>query len=106
MPHVTGDTRQILIINIFGRKRPLYRIDETYEHMGIENLFSRGISLEDLTDYNLARTLGKSKSSLDKAIKAKVKEAYACSPDAEAASAQLIKEQTSEHFVITGRVVA
>ena len=54
-----GTRIKALVINIFGRKRPLYRIDESYEHMDIENLFGRGISLEDLTDYNLARALDK-----------------------------------------------
>ena len=54
-----GKRIKALVINIFGRKRPLYRIDESYEHMDIENLFGRGISLEDLTDYNLARALDK-----------------------------------------------
>lgn len=54
-----GTRVKALIINIFGRKRPLYRIDETYEHMDIENLFGRDITLEDLTDYNLARALDK-----------------------------------------------
>jgi len=58
--HMSPGTRiKALIINIFSRKRPLYRIDETYEHMDIENLFGRGICLEDLTDYNLARALDK-----------------------------------------------
>ncbi len=58
--HMSPGTRiKALIINIFGRKRPLYRIDETYEHMDLENLFGRGIGLEDLTDYNLARALDK-----------------------------------------------
>jgi transposase len=58
--HMSPGTRvKALIINIFGRKRPLYRIDETYEQMDIENLFGRGISLDDLTDYNLARALDK-----------------------------------------------
>ena len=54
-----GKRIKALVINIFGRKRPLYRINESYEHMDIENLFGRGISLEDLTDYNLARALDK-----------------------------------------------
>ena len=54
-----GKRIKALVINIFGRKRPLYRIDESYEHMDIENLFGRGISLNDLTDYNLARALDK-----------------------------------------------
>ncbi len=35
-----GTRVKALVINIFGRKRPLYRIDETYEHMDIENLSS------------------------------------------------------------------
>lgn len=54
-----GSRIKALVINIFGRRRPLYRIDESYEHMDIENLFGRGINLEDLTDYNLARALDK-----------------------------------------------
>ncbi|MEW5784405.1 MAG: IS1634 family transposase [Bacillota bacterium] len=54
-----GKRIKAIVINIFGRRRPLYRIDEFYEHMDIENLFGRGVSLEELTDYNLARTLDK-----------------------------------------------
>ncbi len=37
----------------------MYQLDEFYEHMDIENLFGRGISLDDLTDYNMARALDK-----------------------------------------------
>lgn len=48
-----------LVINIFGRKRPLYRLHEFYEYMDVENLFGKGIRREDLTDYNLARALDK-----------------------------------------------
>jgi len=54
-----GKRTKALMINIFGRKRPLYRIDEFYENMDTENLFGKGICLEDLTDYNLARALDK-----------------------------------------------
>jgi len=41
-----------------------------------------------------------------KEIKAKMKETYACAPDAEAACAQFIKEHRDEHFSIKGRVVS
>jgi transposase len=54
-----GKRIKALLINIFGRKRPLYRIDEFYENMDTENLFGKGVSLEDLTDYNLAQALDK-----------------------------------------------
>lgn len=54
-----GKRVKALIINIFGRKRPLSRIDEFYEHMDIENLFGKDICLKDLSDYNLARALDK-----------------------------------------------
>lgn len=54
-----GKRTKALMINIFGHKRPLYRIDEFYENMDTENLFGKGIRLEDLTDYNLARALDK-----------------------------------------------
>jgi|GEM_PF-5181675 len=32
---------------------------EFYQHMDVENLFGRGVSLDDLTDYNMARALDK-----------------------------------------------
>jgi len=54
MPYVARKTVKAIVVNIFSRKRPLYRIDEFYENMDTENLFGRGISLDDLTDYNLA----------------------------------------------------
>lgn len=54
-----GTRIKALVINIFGRRRPLYRLDEFYEHMDVENLFGKGVSLDDLTDYNLARALDK-----------------------------------------------
>ena len=54
-----GTRIKALVINIFGHRKPLYRLDEFYEHMDIENLFGKGIRLEDLTDYNMARALDK-----------------------------------------------
>ncbi len=54
-----GTRIKALVINIFGRQRPLYRLAEFYEHMDIENLFGKGIHLDDLTDYNMARALDK-----------------------------------------------
>ncbi len=54
-----GTRIKALVINIFGRRRPLYRLDEFYQHMDVENLFGKGVSLDDLTDYNLARALDK-----------------------------------------------
>lgn len=54
-----GTRIKALVINIFGRRRPLYRLDEFYEHMDVENLFGKGVRLDDLTDYNLARALDK-----------------------------------------------
>ncbi len=46
-----------LVINIFGRKRPLYRLHEFYEYMDVENLFGKGIRREDLTDYPIISTI-------------------------------------------------
>ncbi len=54
-----GTRIKALVINIFGHRKPLYRLDEFYEHMDIENLFGKGIHLADLTDYNMARALDK-----------------------------------------------
>lgn len=54
-----GERVKVMVINIFSHRRPLYRIDEAYRHMDIENLFGRGISLDDLKDYNMARALDK-----------------------------------------------
>ncbi len=54
-----GKRLKAIMINIFDHKRPLYRIDEFYENMDTENLFGKGITLEDLTDHNLARALDK-----------------------------------------------
>lgn len=54
-----GTHIKALVINIFGRQRPLYRLAEFYEHMDIENLFGKGIHLDDLTDYSMARALDK-----------------------------------------------
>jgi len=54
-----GTRIKALVINIFGRQKPLYRLDEFFENMDIENLFGKGIHREDLTDYNMARALDK-----------------------------------------------
>ena len=54
-----GTRIKALIINIFGRQRPLYRLAEFYENMDIENLFGKGVRLDDLTDYSMARALDK-----------------------------------------------
>lgn len=54
-----GTRIKAMVINIFGGRKPLYRIDEFYYKMDIENLFGKGICLEDLTDYNMARGLDK-----------------------------------------------
>ena len=48
-----GTRIKALVINIFGHRKPLYSLDEFYEHMDIENLFGKGIRREDLTDYNM-----------------------------------------------------
>ena len=48
-----------MVVNMFGGRKPLYRIDEYYQNMDTENLFGKGISLSDLTDYNMARALDK-----------------------------------------------
>lgn len=54
-----GTRIKAMVINIFGGRKPLYRINEFYYHMDVENLFGKGICLEDLTDYNMARALDK-----------------------------------------------
>ena len=54
-----GTRVKALVINIFGRQRPLYRLHEFFEYMDVENLFGKGISRDDLTDYNMARALDK-----------------------------------------------
>lgn len=54
-----GERIRAMVIKIFSHRWPLYRIDEAYRHMFIENLFGRGISLEDLKDFNIARALDK-----------------------------------------------
>lgn len=54
-----GTRIKALVINIFGRQRPLYRLSQFYEYMDVENLFGKGIHRDDLTDYNMARALDK-----------------------------------------------
>lgn len=54
-----GTRIKAMVINIFSRQRPLYRLYESFEYMDIENLFGRGIHRDDLTDYNIARALDK-----------------------------------------------
>ncbi|MFO7867542.1 MAG: DUF4277 domain-containing protein [Candidatus Aminicenantes bacterium] len=54
-----GDRVKAMVINIFCGRRPLYRVNEFYTGMDTENLFGKGITPDDLTDYNLARGLDK-----------------------------------------------
>ncbi len=54
-----GTRIKAMVINIFSRQRPLYRIYESFEYMDIENLFGKDIQREDLTDYNMAKALDK-----------------------------------------------
>ena len=49
-----GDRVKAMVINIFCGRRPLYRVNEFYKGMDTENLFGKGITPDDLTDYNLA----------------------------------------------------
>ena len=54
-----GTRVKAMVINVFGGRRPLSRIDEFYTDKDLENLFGKGVGLDDLTDYNLARGLDK-----------------------------------------------
>ena len=54
-----GTRIKALIINIFGQKKPLYRLPEFYKNLDTENLFGKGVRLKDLTDYNMVRALDK-----------------------------------------------
>ena len=54
-----GTRIKAMVINIFSRQRPLYRLYESFEYMDIENLFGKDIQRDDLTDYNMARALDK-----------------------------------------------
>lgn len=54
-----GTRIKALVINMFGGRKPLYRMDEFYANLDIENLFGKGVTKKDLTDYTLARSLDK-----------------------------------------------
>lgn len=54
-----GERIQALMINILTRRRPLYRVWETFEETDVELVLGEGITYEDLNDDALARALDK-----------------------------------------------
>lgn len=54
-----GTRVKAMVINICCGRSPLYRVSEFYTGMDTENLFAKGITPDNLTDYNLARALDK-----------------------------------------------
>ena len=91
-----------------GRKDAAsYRYRELTGTIGEQNyrfLVVHSSKLDGRKSRSLEKKIAKTYSNLEKEIKAKVKESYVCSPDAEAACAQFIKEHSDEHFLITGQV--
>ncbi|MFB6346047.1 MAG: IS1634 family transposase [bacterium] len=54
-----GERVLAMVINALEDRKPLYHIEEYYEHKDVEKLFGEGISADDLNDDALGRALDK-----------------------------------------------
>lgn len=62
--------------------------------------------LDDRKARALEKKLALRSSALERKIKDKLKETYACAPDAEMALRQFRQEHADEYFPLTGRIIA